>query len=534
MFHTESMKKYSLHQIQSLIMCTGIFMFFGAVAFYHFYIERPKHIETRIEIQQHELAIVSNYLDNVKTELKSFNRDYAVWSSTYNYIQNPEETLEYVEENILVNTYTHLRIDGIVYLDKSLNETLNQGVNYITSTPLDFYFTNFEDHPENISLLPEVINTKGESQSFNIISTVNGPAMVAISQIRKSDATGEFVGYLVFIRLIREELFKKITQETFVNVTMERQLSLTHEGHYTGWHKALEDKTLRAFNLIDLVDVDNKPVMLVNVQHKNSMLPHLFGRKAIGFFSVLIFLAILSSTYSYFRTIKPIKSLVRAIISMNESGELKPIKQDFNVRELDRISRHFNALVSTIQEKNKQLEKQVYIDSLTNIANRRHFEEHLDQQIDLCARNQIAFTVIMADLDYFKPYNDSLGHQAGDLALRKAAQTLSQPFQRKNDLCARYGGEEFIMLLSDISRENLTHKLQEIIKSFAELNLHHPSSSVAEYLTVSLGACMVEFNDFENYKISAKAIIRKADDALYEAKEGGRNSFRVTTFSPEE
>lgn len=140
----------------------------------------------------------------------------------------------------------------------------------------------------------------------------------------------------------------------------------------------------------------------------------------------------------------------------------------------------------------------------------------------------------MADVDHFKRYNDLLGHVEGDHALIQVAQTLEKHFQRTNDLCARYGGEEFILLYNDMPKEVLKRKLDEIIASFATLNMTHPASNTAEHLTVSFGACMVRPDDIKNYRLQFKTVIRIADLALYQAKNSGRNRAVISQYVDEQ
>ncbi len=175
----------------------------------------------------------------------------------------------------------------------------------------------------------------------------------------------------------------------------------------------------------------------------------------------------------------------------------------------------------------QQLREMAARDGLTGIANRRMFDQHIQRtwQLAVSERNRVA--VFLVDIDCFKDYNDRYGHQAGDECLRAVAVTLSQCARRPLDLVARYGGEEFAVVLYQASREYVAEVLTRIQRSVAELNIPHEASRVATRLTVSIGAAYV----LPGPNRTAEGLIQLADEALYSAKEQGRN--RVVVMEAE-
>ncbi|WP_333609555.1 sensor domain-containing diguanylate cyclase [Arsukibacterium sp.] len=168
---------------------------------------------------------------------------------------------------------------------------------------------------------------------------------------------------------------------------------------------------------------------------------------------------------------------------------------------------------------NQELQKQASQDGLTGIANRRHFDEKLAEELQRSARHQQPLGLILLDIDLFKPYNDHYGHQAGDLALQQVAQALSAETKRQGELAARYGGEEFALILpgSDIKEcQQLAKRLQ---KRLAALDIAHVKSDISPHLTVSQG-CVSVIADKEH---NAATLLQAADKALYQAKANGRN-----------
>jgi len=165
------------------------------------------------------------------------------------------------------------------------------------------------------------------------------------------------------------------------------------------------------------------------------------------------------------------------------------------------------------------LREMVARDGLTGIQNRRMFDQHIHRAWQQAVREGERVAVLLVDIDCFKDYNDCYGHQAGDECLRAVAVSLSQCARRPLDFVARYGGEEFAIVLYEARREYVAEVLTRIQQSIAELNIPHEASRVASRLTVSIGAAFI----LPSASRSHEGLIQLADEALYSAKEQGRN-----------
>ena len=174
---------------------------------------------------------------------------------------------------------------------------------------------------------------------------------------------------------------------------------------------------------------------------------------------------------------------------------------------------------------NKQLKHLTVTDALTQISNRRHFDNYLHQE---CARltrvNALPLALILCDIDYFKLYNDSYGHQAGDDCLFRVAQALLKVAKRPSDLAARYGGEEFVIVIPQADIAGVKQVAEQIHKQIALLKIPHKESNVAKYITLSIGITIAKPKDTSNQPCSPEQLIKVADDALYQVKENGRNA----------
>ncbi len=174
---------------------------------------------------------------------------------------------------------------------------------------------------------------------------------------------------------------------------------------------------------------------------------------------------------------------------------------------------------SALETANLQLQRLATMDGLTQVANRRCFDEYWLQQWKMLQEEKQPLSLIIMDVDYFKNYNDHYGHLAGDECLRQVAQSLSKLLMRPQDLVARYGGEEFVMILPHTPIEGAKKVAEGIISIIHNLNLAHAKSQVSDRITLSIGvACVVP-----NADLTWEAPISLADKALYQAKQEGRN-----------
>ena len=178
-----------------------------------------------------------------------------------------------------------------------------------------------------------------------------------------------------------------------------------------------------------------------------------------------------------------------------------------------------------LQEANQKLEQLANLDGLTQVANRRCFNDRLQSEWQRLAREQQPLSLILFDIDAFKLYNDRYGHLAGDDCLIKIAQALQKVVCRPADLAARYGGEEFVVLLPKTNLAGAIKVAQKIQQEIYNLAIPHPQSDVKEIVTVSLGISSL----IPQLEVKPDTLVAYADKALYDAKEQGRD--RLSTNS---
>lgn len=172
-----------------------------------------------------------------------------------------------------------------------------------------------------------------------------------------------------------------------------------------------------------------------------------------------------------------------------------------------------------LEQAKEKLEKLATTDQLTQLANRRKFDQYLEYEWQRATREKISISLILCDVDYFKLYNDCYGHLCGDRCLQKVASVLKKTVKRSADLVARYGGEEFAIVLSNTHIEGAQKVAEDIRLEVEKRKFPHKVLSTNQYVTVSLGISTT----IPTPQSSPKTLIKAADKALYQAKDSGRN-----------
>lgn len=180
-----------------------------------------------------------------------------------------------------------------------------------------------------------------------------------------------------------------------------------------------------------------------------------------------------------------------------------------------------------LQTANESLQYAIDNDGLTGIASRRYFDEFIKREWKSAVRLARTISALMVDIDFFKNYNDTYGHQQGDDCLKQIATALRNAIKRPLDIVARYGGEEFIALLPDTGKDGAVEVARAMQGNVADLKIAHESSRINKYVTISIGvAAMIPDRTKE-----LDALIGYADKALYSAKSKGRNRIEISPDS---
>ena len=193
--------------------------------------------------------------------------------------------------------------------------------------------------------------------------------------------------------------------------------------------------------------------------------------------------------------------------------------------EIEQYREHLEDLVhkrtQQIEEANFKLRELASKDSLTQLFNRRYFTEIFHREIGHAKRHGKKLSFLMCDIDFFKAYNDHYGHLAGDKCLKKVAECIAMTFRRATDVCVRYGGEEFVVILPDTDKKKAQELAENLRQAIMALKIPHEYSGVSDVVTLSIGCICIDSDMLQSK--NDKDFIQFADEALYRAKNNGRN-----------
>lgn len=179
-----------------------------------------------------------------------------------------------------------------------------------------------------------------------------------------------------------------------------------------------------------------------------------------------------------------------------------------------------------LKKANLELQRLANLDGLTQLANRRRFDEYLKAEWERMARQQLPLSAIICDLDYFKRYNDTYGHLLGDDCLRAVARAISFAVKKPENLLARYGGEELAAILPNTNAEEATLVAEAIRREIQKLKIVHAESTASKYVTASMGVASI----VPKLELSPEILVALADKALYQAKRQGRDRYCLKTL----
>ena len=208
--------------------------------------------------------------------------------------------------------------------------------------------------------------------------------------------------------------------------------------------------------------------------------------------------------------------------SRDELGQLANTLKSMRDK-IDQREKELKKAYAELSKSNSLLEHQNYTDALTTVYNRRYFDEMLAKEISRNSRMKTPIALLLCDVDYFKQFNDTYGHQQGDYCLRQVAMTIQGSFSRAEDVVTRYGGEEFGIILPNTDLKKALEMAEEMQNKIESINIPHMKSNVAHHVTVSVGVGVI----LPDKNTTMSTLIDAADKALYQAKNAGRNVIRV-------
>ena len=262
------------------------------------------------------------------------------------------------------------------------------------------------------------------------------------------------------------------------------------------------------FELAEILRGDSKtsniPIIFVSATNKDAK--HIFKGYEIGAVDYLL---------------KPLDpTIIKSKVSIFLNLYLKQKETETHAQFLEEMVIESQKNKKELEIANKELSELSSLDGLTNIANRRTFDDFVQNSWDHAINTKSPISLIMIDIDYFKLYNDHYGHQSGDECIKKVAKVLKTRGYRSSDLVARYGGEEFVIVLGSTSMEDAVTVANNIQLKVEALRIPHELSLCSKWITISIGVT----NITPSNNNGLKKFIKAADNALYQSKDRGRNT----------
>lgn len=481
------------------------------------------------EFVARDLERVAQTFAHEQSAIAAITFDWSAWDDTYEYVQNHDPA--YAEANLLSSTFDNLNINLISIYDNSGMAVWGR----VYDLEKKAWTTLAEFPPEGpakvASLLSFPQQAVADQLRAGLMLTEKGLLLIASRPILDSQMTGKPRGVLAMGRLIQGENLEKlrlVAGLSFEVVPVE-QLEVGHPALALITRKdakrAMHVETLNASILVawrPLLDMEENPRFLLKVTIARDIFRTAYRGLRSGVWlmvgGLLVLMAVLMVLVQY-EVVRPIVRMSRHLTHLRLNGNYDQRFDYTETDELGRLARSLNDLLTRVAEQSSQLKDLSYEDSLTNVANRRCFNEQFRLQWEYCAREQLPLGIILCDIDDFKRFNDLYGHLEGDKCLHEVAQALKRSANKKLDLVARFGGEEFVILLPETTLLDVIKIAERIRVKIEALAIEHGRSQTSRWVTMSLGVASM----IPTLECSSEILLHAADSALYRAKAGGRN-----------
>lgn len=471
-----------------------------------------------------QMIQLAHNLNNEFTRLELLNSNWANWDAMYRFAQQPSH--DFVEHQIIPGALKTPTLKFLLILDKHENTLFSGAFNAVDGKEEDpsafaTVFTNVKHRIQH----PRIPHPDNEQTCGLDISSA-GPVLVCWQPIQQTEHNAAEVGTLVMGQLLDKSMLKRIQEQSGIQFELNL-LPIDNGNAISTTQKATVDAEKMEFSkshpdilIAHLNNIVGQPILEIRLQFSNDISrqgSEIIWRlmRALLFITVLTGLTLLIGVHHL--VIRPLRKMDKELISIWRNGRWAGrLSTKQNNDELSQLADSINQMLTLIRKQVVVLEQNAHTDSLTQIANRRFFDQRLAIEMSLHKRNQTPLSILLIDVDYFKRYNDYYGHPAGDEVLKEFGKILSQIACRPSDLPARIGGEEFAVILPDTDIEGAKFLAEKISAQLAKQQIAHANSLVSNYVTVSIGVTSAGNEDVSTF-------LKRADKATYNAKQTGRN-----------
>ncbi len=501
------------------ILLIYVFVVCGGFLLYRINIVYPQIVTQILLHHQLDLRAIQKSFSVEENNLMLLLYDWSKWDDLYEYMENSNE--DFVKSNLVDSILSDMNLNGIFFFnDKNqLNTGIEEEKNGIRTydfSSLEFglqdVFAEFR-WPSNID-----VNCK-----FQYADKVDQLALLCVSTIQDSNEEKPKNGYLAFSRTIDIEEIKAVTGANFKVSTIPENMT-----NLISIRKMLNLNKLSSRYVMGVANESQGTMdFSIEVKYEKSSLPTLIDYQT----SIMVLILLLIPMVMIFIISKfflnPLADMSLFILSLRQGDESVVLPHSGFIVEVKVFSRALKELMVHVESERLMLEQKSMTDALTGVKNRRAFDEGVSDLWRTAPRQSKPIVLIIADIDYFKNFNDSLGHQKGDDALKAVALALKAGCRRPSDQLYRYGGEEFAITIALEKAEDVDVVMTSFQHMVASLQYPHPSSPITPFITVSMGACLIAKPGDWMKDYSYKTAVEISDKALYESKRSGRNNYTL-------
>ncbi|EGQ9853534.1 diguanylate cyclase [Vibrio cholerae] len=494
-----------LTTLNALAVVLGFLMFY--LTFKYFW-SHDREVAQVLQLQQAELQRVETLLSLERKAMGASLADYAAWDEMADFIAKP--TLEFTQSNIGEHAFSSQFLDGVFIYDPDGN--LVWGKKYDAATGQTSSYEHLLPDFSRILQQATRLSVNEISTSVRYMVVEDEPYLAATSRVCDSDGKGCNKGFLIFIKKVRAQFANVVEQATGVDIevlTCKNDAPLPQDEVDVSYIKQL--------------DYSGNSSVLFKINHHIKHPPFIRTEEilALLFFSLVMYLV---NLWVVIALIKPITTASQVLQQFKTSGGKMPDASTFISSEMKEFATTINRIVGQLEDSQQVLRWQSEHDPLTRISNRRHLEKQLKSY--LSDRPQAYLVLFLVDIDFFKRFNDSFGHLAGDEALCSVADVLQSVEFHGEKIVARFGGEEFCVVLASDCAFDAEQYAQQMRSKIEQLAIANPVDALCQYLTVSIGGVYAISPKMESYL----SLFHQADMALYHAKEHGRDRYVVRNF----
>ncbi len=503
-----------LSLVYALAVTTGFLAYRTQIVF-------PQLLQYTLIDHKNDVQALGRVFKAEEDHLKLLLIDWAKWDDLYEYIENPNQAFR--QSNLMPATFIDANLNGAYIMDA--NRALIFGIQHpfgtvetypVTESSADFTKIKALEFPEDDEVFCGYIKLRSVLSLY----------CLATAQDSNVEESGN--GYLMFTRELSEVFLNQIKAITNTQFHIVLPSEVTDRVIPIVNPELINQPKISYF--LGITNKEGNYDFIVNLLHDENDLPQKIDVQTLILIAGLLFVPVIIFLGIRFFLVKPLSdmsSFILRIKTEDEPPEFKDYQFIFEIRV-------FRDAVYELMEHLK-LEKNHYqnlslTDALTGIHNRRAFDRDVQEMWLTSARQNNPFVILLADIDYFKKYNDSLGHQQGDEAIKATAQALRKVCKRAGDGVYRYGGEEFAILMTLDQANDLDGMLDAFQEEIKQLHLSHPASSISNVLTISIGACLIKSPGRWMNSVSYENALKKADEALYAAKMNGRDGHVIISI----